>query len=279
MYSDDENLYNCTPPEVREDAEAAVGSLLPVKSAARYEKAYDAFLEWCKTKKIKNYTENCLLAYFKDISEHKKSIWSIYSMVKSCLSIKHNLDISKYPKLIAFLKRTTEHHNPKKSRILDEQQILKFISDAPDTTCILMKVVLIIGISGACRREELCKMLTHHLIPKDEIIIISVPETKTGVKREFVIVKAEWVKIIKNFLQIRLLVKTNTERLFLTFRGGKCINSPVGLNTIGKIPSEIAKYLNLPNPHEFTGHCFRRSSATLLANKGADFLAVKRHGG
>ncbi|KAK5648183.1 hypothetical protein RI129_003075 [Pyrocoelia pectoralis] len=143
MYSDDENLHNCTLPEVREAAEAAVGSLLPVKSAARYEKAYDAFLEWCKTKKIKNYTENCLLAYFKDISEHKKSIWSIYSMVKSCLSIKHNLDISKYPKLIAFLKRTTEYHNPKKSRILDEQQILKFISDAPDTTCLLMKVILI----------------------------------------------------------------------------------------------------------------------------------------
>ena len=66
----------------------------------------------------------------------------------------------------------------------------------------------------------------------------------------------------------------------ITVKDGIIIVSvPVGLNTIGKVPSQIAKYLNLSDPHEYTGHCFRRSSATLLANKGADFLSIKRHGG
>lgn len=109
--------------------------------------------------------------------------------------------------------------------------------------------------------------------------MVSVSETKTNVKREFVIIKNEWISIIKKFLGIRLLVKNNQEKLFLTYHNGKCINSPVGINTIGKIPSHIAIYLNLPNPQEYSGHCFRRSSATLLANRGSDFLSIKRHGG
>jgi hypothetical protein len=52
----------------------------------------------------------------------------------------------------------------------------------------------------------------------------------------------------------------------------------VGINNIGSIPSKIATFLNLPNPSQYTGHCFRRSSATLLANRGGDLLTLKRHG-
>ena len=31
--------------------------------------------------------------------------------------------------------------------------------------------------------------------------------------------------------------------------------------------------------HEYTGHCFRRTSATTLVNAGADITTLKRHGG
>ncbi|KAJ8965930.1 hypothetical protein NQ317_008866 [Molorchus minor] len=43
-----------------------------------------------------------------------------YSMVKSCLIIYDNIDISKFPKLIAFLKRTGDGYQAKKSKILTE---------------------------------------------------------------------------------------------------------------------------------------------------------------
>jgi hypothetical protein len=33
-----------------------------------------------------------------------------------------------------------------------------------------------------------------------------------------------------------------------------------------------------PNPELYTGHCFRRSSASLLAKSGADLFMLKRHG-
>lgn len=48
---------------------------------------------------------------------------------------------------------------------------------------------------------------------------------------------------------------------------------------IGSIPKQVAEYLDLANPNQYTGHCFRRSSATILVDAGGDMLALKRHGG
>jgi hypothetical protein len=52
----------------------------------------------------------------------------------------------------------------------------------------------------------------------------------------------------------------------------------VGIHSFGKMPSKIAAYLKLPNAIQYTGHCFRRSRATLLAGQGADITTIKRHG-
>ena len=35
----------------------------------------------------------------------------------------------------------------------------------------------------------------------------------------------------------------------------------------------------MPNSNLYTGHCFRRSSATLLVDAGGDITTLKRHGG
>ena len=53
----------------------------------------------------------------------------------------------------------------------------------------------------------------------------------------------------------------------------------VGVNKIRNVPKEIATYLKLPHPENYTWHCFRRSSATLLADSGANITTIKRHGG
>ncbi|KAL7306609.1 hypothetical protein TKK_0001293 [Trichogramma kaykai] len=50
-------------------------------------------------------------------------------------------------------------------------------------------------------------------------------------------------------------------------------------NTLSGIPKIIAQQLNLPDPDSYTGHCFRRSSATILSNTGANLNMVKKHGG
>ena len=45
------------------------------------------------------------------------------------------------------------------------------------------------------------------------------------------------------------------------------------------MPKTIASYLKLADPESYTGHSFRRSSATLLADSGADLVTLKQHGG
>lgn len=45
------------------------------------------------------------------------------------------------------------------------------------------------------------------------------------------------------------------------------------------MPKVIASFLKLPNPELYTGHCFRRSSVSHLANTGSDLITIKRHGG
>ncbi|RYA72252.1 hypothetical protein DD592_26315 [Enterobacter cloacae complex sp. 2DZ2F20B] len=52
----------------------------------------------------------------------------------------------------------------------------------------------------------------------------------------------------------------------------------VGINTIGGILKQIADFLKLRHSSTYTGHCFRRTSATLLADAGVDITVLKRHG-
>ncbi|KAJ8983545.1 hypothetical protein NQ317_006590 [Molorchus minor] len=45
------------------------------------------------------------------------------------------------------------------------------------------------------------------------------------------------------------------------------------------MPTDIVRFLKLPNSELYTGHCFRRTSASLLADSGANLCTIKRHGG
>ncbi|KAJ3625994.1 hypothetical protein MTP99_016525 [Tenebrio molitor] len=70
---------------------------------------------------------------------------------------------------------------------LDIMEIEKFLREADNGTYLMMKVMLIIGISGACRREELTFLDVKNITDKGSYIIIQIPDTKTNVRREFTI--------------------------------------------------------------------------------------------
>lgn len=108
-------------------------------------------------------------------------------------------------------------------------------------------------------------------------IIIVIPVTKTNSSRTFVITKPEWIIVIKQYYDLRNNIES--ERFFLQMRYGKVTRQPFGHNSIGNFPKKIATYLKLESVNGFTGHCFRRTSATLLANTGGDILQLKRLGG
>ncbi|CAD6241439.1 GSCOCG00009247001-RA-CDS, partial [Cotesia congregata] len=72
---------------------------------------------------------------------------------------------------------------------------------------------------------------------------------------------------------------SNTDRFFLHFQKCRCVRQVIGKNIFGQVPKKIATYLNLLEPEKYTGHSFRRTSTTLLADSRASMTTIKQHGG
>lgn len=150
----------------------------------------------------------------------------------------------------------------------------------------MSQVATIMGIAGALRSDELLKLSVDDIQDLGSTILVSINNTKNKINRAFTIVSKEddvessidFVAICKRYMELR---KNTTEhkRFFVNYRSNKCTTQPVGKNTFSAMPKKIAAFLNLPDPTAYTGHCFRRSSASLLADTGVDISVLKRHGG
>lgn len=200
----DESEINCTPPEVSNTAREAIENLLPSKSRLHYEKAYRQFLDWRITKGVTNVSENVLLAYLSEKSKNVKAstLWATYSMLKSTLNIKENVDIAKFTKLVPFIKQQAVGYRAKKSKVFTREEISKFITEAPDEIYLFLKTVLIIGISGACRRDELTKLTVNDIKDKGPVLIINVLGTKTDVDRTFTITNSDYIEIYRKYFKL-----------------------------------------------------------------------------
>lgn len=131
------------PSDIEEIAQHAVSSLLPEKSKNKYKKEYDRFVSWCKEKNIKNFLqEKVFLAYFETLSQKysSSSLWAFYSMIRATISMKNNVDISKFAQLQALLKRKSEGYKAKKSKTFTKEEIGKFLKEAEDKKFLLVKV-------------------------------------------------------------------------------------------------------------------------------------------
>ena len=272
------------PSDIEAAAQSALSTVIPQKSKALYDLAYEKFEKWLEEKKIKHINEKVLLAYFEGRKTQKAStLWTLYSMLRSELSLKKNIDITKYTSLYAFLKRQSEGYHAKKSNIFSKKNVHQFITEAEDRTFLMAKVALIIGIGGACRKAELTFLRVGDVSDEDSHFVVKIPNTKTKVTREFVITEGNiegqnFLDLIRKYIALRPR-NVKHDRFFVKYTNGTCGVQPVGINTVGSLPKAIAQFLKLPNPALFTGHCFRRSSATLLADSGADILKLKQHGG
>ncbi|KAJ8911006.1 hypothetical protein NQ315_011271 [Exocentrus adspersus] len=160
MYSECEDEV---PQDILEEANVVSLNLLPLKSREKYEKEYkyeyrialvcrkkaaskkNDFAEhvlkigacWMETREIRKICEEVGLFYFcKKCANLKHStLWCKYSMLRSTLQIKDNIDI-KCPKLVAFLKRKSAGYKAKKANTFSRGDINKFIAEASDETYI-----------------------------------------------------------------------------------------------------------------------------------------------
>lgn len=111
----------------------------------------------------------------------------------------------------------------------------------------------------------------------ETMLLIKIPEIKTPIERSF-IVHGKMYEICKKYMDLR---PTNADhyRFFLNFQMGKCTRQPIGKHKISKMLRLNADFLDLPDAELFSGHAFRRTSATFLVDGGGDLFDLKRHGG
>ncbi|PSN51584.1 hypothetical protein C0J52_20793 [Blattella germanica] len=117
--------------------------------------------KWLKEHDV-DINENNILAYY--VLGNSKltspgSLWSEFSMLKTMIKLSNGIDIGSFNKLLCFLKMKTVGHRPKKSKVFSRENVSKFLNNALNEKYLLMKVVMIMGIPGACRREKLVKIM------------------------------------------------------------------------------------------------------------------------
>ncbi|KAJ8964623.1 hypothetical protein NQ317_001485 [Molorchus minor] len=230
---------NCESEEIVEGANIAISNLLSTKSRSLYDIAYNRFKKWCAEKNVQVYSENVFVGIL----------------------------------------QTGDGYQAKKSKILTKSEIDRFLSSADDKEFLMIMVGLILGIAGACRTDELVNLTVDDIKDVGSSLIVKIPNTKTKIPRIFVVTDVgNMLKLFRKYLSLRP-PHVKHKRLFLYYKAGKCSSQPVGKNTMGKIPSVVASYLKLPAVACYTGHCLRRSLATLLADAGVDITTIKRHTG
>lgn len=122
------------------------------------------------------------------------------------------------------------------------------------------------GVFGGLKREEMVKMTVDHIEDKGSALFVTVPGSKTGEDKGFTIMEENEIGALQLVRQYMALRPTGLaeRRFFLTYKNKQCTAQPVGKNTLGSVPTVIAKYLQLDNANEYTGHCLRRTSSMLL---------------
>lgn len=102
--------------------------------------------------------------------------------------------------------------------------------------------MLIVGVCGGCRIDELVRMRTEDIQDLDSLIKIRVPNTKTKLPREFVITNGNinglnMIEIVRKYASLRPK-HIDHQRFFVGYRNGKCTIQPIGVNSFGDAPKK-----------------------------------------
>ncbi len=275
-----------TPPELVDKANEAMGESIGVKSKKVYDKANSVFDEWCKKNKTEGYiTANVLLAYCKYLYEEKKykttTIWSTISKIKKYNELFRKIQID-HTQITAYLKKIGQSdEGPKQSEIFTQHEMARFLKEANDEEFLHVKLASLIAIGGALRHCEIYNLLLSDIeVSTDENTMkVKIRVTKNGECKVFVIerMKEPWNVIANYKKHINRRAGSNNDKLFIRYD----TKQNIGKNEIAKYPKYIALFLGYAASKAdlYTGHCFRRTSATWAVQNDISAIDLQQLGG
>ena len=101
--------------------------------------------------------EAVILGFFHELSKSfaPNLLWTKFSMLREELEVKKMIkSTKKFVHLQQYLKQLGRGYQPKKSKLLTRQQVLKFLCES-DETYLMVKVAISMGAVGACRSDLL----------------------------------------------------------------------------------------------------------------------------
>ncbi|CAM9926110.1 unnamed protein product, partial [Heterosigma akashiwo] len=269
-----------------------------MKSAKTYKNYWERFLKWRKDvgQDVARDLAEFLFHLRRDHNFTASTLWTMASAINKRIKFFWHQDLIKDPTVKDLLKSWSDKDLKKKSRSFTRDQLMRFLKDAPNTPEWLQKkAVAIAATYGGLRISELVYLLDTDILEWNKFCIrICIRQSKTDKKGEgyqYIIKRAPEVSdpnpylIFEQYIEkleddMPYSVGTSNQRFWLKYdvKLGKFVNSPVGKNLLAKVPSEIAEFLGLPNPEEFTGHCFRHTFANILANSGCSKVQLQQAG-
>ncbi|KAK8815161.1 hypothetical protein WA158_003373 [Blastocystis sp. Blastoise] len=234
-------------------------SVIPLKSGHRYEIWYNEFQNYRSLHDPKHELDidkvlESYIQYLIDLPMRANTITSKLTGLYKMITFKENHYVNKVT--AERIKGSLRNHvknlpPPKKSAVLSDDNCRQFLNAPYDEDLSLLQLKIF-----------------------DDHVAINVERSKTdqnGVGFDGIVPIEEGNVKMGNILkEYYSKLDTNEEGpLFpLIVENHFCCKS-TGEKTIGNWPRRIATYLNLPNADSFTGHCFRRTMASLAAENGA----------
>lgn len=232
------------------------------------------------------HSEDLVLRFLVREAESKAAttLWTAYSLLKKYLFLECDLHLGSSARITDYLKALGRAHKKRKAPAFLREDLFRFLRTAPNEgKDLVRKLVLLAGFYGGMRACEIVALAWQDVAFAQEGVLLRIQFSKTdraGIGATKLLPRLEDQAICPLFYfeEYRNAVSEKTGRLFRHFAYGKFTKSPVGKNIIAAVPSEVAAFLGLENPRVYTSHSFRVTSATTLADEGANALTLKRHG-
>lgn len=231
--------------------------------------------------------------YLKNTRKFKaSSLWSIYSRLNNCHQRKFGSRLQQWPRITLQLKKYESGYIRKKAKVFTKDQIFAGLQlNLTTPYWILRKAAICLAYCGGLRGIELRSLKVGSLHEDVEGVWVHYQQSKQkGEEKEnrylvpfnrnspHLCMASRVLEYLRLLIESVPTISDDSDLFHQCTKDGYGRQS-MGKNLLAKFGREFAEKLDLSDPEEYTGHCFRRSSATEAANKGATTVDLKRHFG
>ena len=263
------------------------------KSTKTYNKWFERYEKYARDRTLSKEDVTTFMNWICHLKNNENfmatTITTAASCVSSRLKLKSHKNLMSHVLVKELIKKINKEHVPKQAPVFTREQIDQFLLRSPETQeNQTIKLAAIIGINCGLRISELACLEEEDItiLPNGTASVL-LKKSKTdpaGKGHTFIITSNPNPKLcgvtrLQNNLNMEKTSGGISSRLFRKISPmGKKTVIPIGINKMGAMPKTIATFLKLPNSSDFSGHSFRRTSATLLGEKGMGLMELKQHG-